>query len=134
MTDYTSQSACLASVRSLTGYTDRDPILTQYLIDSAGTNAAGAVYYRPYFVASLSVYTDPASQKIASSKGTSFTNLKVSRPDGLPEIEFNYPALVQGWMSYQLRLDNSLGLTVPNGMAAVVNPGASVMSIMTGWS
>ncbi len=125
---YTDPTEMLTLVKSLTGYTDRDPIIQRYLEDSAGTSPAGTKIYRPYMVASIIVKTDRQSQSIQSADGVTFSN-----SSGEPTQTMNLPALIAGWMDYQLRLDQSLGLTVPDGFAAILslvdNP---VMSIIVG--
>lgn len=131
---YTDATAMLAMVRSLTtidSATVSDDLVNLYLEDSAGTNPAGVAVFRPYFVASMLVRTNRNDQAIVSADGATFQNLKVEQP-GTAQTFFNLPALVQGYMEQQQRLDRSLKLTVPEGFAAILNPGGAVMSIFTG--
>lgn len=131
---YTDATAMLTMVRSLTtidSATVSDDLINLYLEDSAGTNASGVTVFRPYFVASTLIRTNRNDQTIVSADGATFQSLTVSEPKGTAQTLFNLPALVQGYMEQQQRLDRSLKLTIPEGFSAVPNPGGAVMSIFT---
>lgn len=140
MAAYTVLADAVAFVNSLTQITGRDAIVTQLLTDSAGTlteskivdgslKPAGTTIYRVYFCASTLIKTDKDSQTIKSADGVEFSNTGATDPN----ITMNLPALIAGWMDMQLRLDQSLQLTVPDGFAAVLSlVGGPVMSIIVG--
>ncbi|MBW4692213.1 MAG: hypothetical protein KME27_10650 [Lyngbya sp. HA4199-MV5] len=132
---YTDATAMLALVRELTSIdsaTISDYRVNLMLSDSAGTDSTGTKTYRPYFVGSTLIRTNRSDQSIVSADGATFQSLTVSEPKGTAQTLFNLPALVQGYMEQQQRLDRSLGLTVPDGFSAVLNPGSAVMSIFAG--
>lgn len=124
---YTDLAEMTTLVRSLTGFTDRDTLIQRYLEDSAGTDPNNVKTYRPYFSASFLIKLDKQTQQITSADGVTFSNSGTSDPTGT----MNLPALINGFMDMQLRLDQALELTVPPGFAAVVDLGtATVMSII----
>lgn len=124
---YTDLAEMTTLVRTLTGFTDRDTLIQRYLEDSAGTDPNNAKTYRPYFCASFLIKLDKQTQQITSADGVTFSNSGTSDPTST----MNLPALINGFMDMQLRLDQALGLTVPPGFAAVVDLGtAAVMSIV----
>jgi|SRR5579885_2916002 len=132
---YTDATAMLAMVRSLTNITSavvNDALVNLYLEDSAGVDPNGITTYRPYFVASFLIRTNRSDQAFLSADGATFQNLTITEPKGTAQTLFNLPALVQGYMEQQQRLDRSLQLTVPDGFAAILNPSGAVMSIMAG--
>lgn len=132
---YTDATAMLTLVRELTSIdtdTISDSRVTLQLEDSAGVDTSGAKTYRPYFVASTLIRTNRSDQTIVSADGATFQNLTITEPKGTAQTLFNLPALVQGYMEQQQRLDRSLKLTVPEGFSAVPSAGSVVMSIFAG--
>jgi hypothetical protein len=105
---YTDATAMLALVRELTeidSETISDLRVNLVLEDSAGIDSSGAKTYRPYLVASMLIRTNRSDQTIVSADGATFQNLTITEPKGTPQTLFNLPALIQGYMEQQQRLD-----------------------------
>lgn len=113
---YTDATEMLSLVRDLTSVIDRDTIIQRKLSDSAGKDPSGVTTYRPYFVSAKLLQQNRPDQLLNSADGVKFSNLVT---------------MIESLMNEQQSLDNALNLTVPPGFAAVLDPGAVVMSIMS---
>lgn len=129
MAAYTDLTDATAFVVQLTSVQGRGAIIQQKLRDSAGKlkggrdidgtqYASGTTIYRPYWVAAKLLQQNRPDQVLTGADGASFSNLVT---------------MIQSMMDEQLRLDQSLGLEIPSGFAAVLDlQGGPVMSIQVG--
>lgn len=124
---YTNLTDATAFVISLTSVTGRDAIIQQKLTDSAGTLIgnqtigsvtvpAGTKIWRPYYTAARLLQQNRQDQALKSADGAVFSGLTT---------------MIESFMTEQRALDASLGLEIPPGFAALVDPSSIVMSILS---
>jgi hypothetical protein len=105
---YIDIDASLERAKNRSGIVDdsQDEMILDVLGSTSGSKES-VVHYRPYYVAALLLEQDLARQSLSKAGDVEFTNLTT---------------VIASLRSLQNSLDISLGLTVPPGLEAVINP------------
>jgi hypothetical protein len=115
VTDYRALSDALELVLRRATFTDRAEA-EAILVESAGTDPAGVVVYRPYVV--LASLYETHWERYRSLTGASGASLEFADPEDAR----------LGYLRQQGRLDESLELTVPSAW-----PASSAAVFASGW-